>query len=1406
MFRAGVFRNPPNKENYYVSFNNSSIIEHLLASPSLRSILQNKSCSMIYCHNKGGCGWCEEISDNDDKEKGSETNNISVNLSILREYIANDPINRSKTLFYLYQHPELKDQSIGIIFSNTTLRNIAYLQLALYDPDTKDLIVETLNGNQALKNKSLEGLFFDDASRETVIAIVASDRDLQERLFKPPFSLRNSLVVLLWNYWLEILIIWAILEVLSWGRRLSRSMAINDFIDESSEISEKEKKPLAKGLGPQLVAKLNWIYHIYDQIDEHRSLSTVAVTDMPSSAAIKADEVVSILGSGEILDATSKLPLGLMAVPQKMINDLANFLFKHPSITGTLHKQSIEGNDVKFLTARMVSKKRPLSWRVEGKDEWTAPWDPNPGQSKTPEAMIDELAYQIFADLAFPSRMVSWRAVRSFSEGLRMYRRCLRNEMDKDLSLQEAERFFLQATSEDQEFAWAYYNLGVVYTEMDEPQAAYQAFSKAREISPGAWQMHYALALNLFRCNSDCNSDSREVIALCEKALNLHPNLSDRSRILELKGLAYKRLKYCKQSDKESDKESKNSLKSASFFAISALAGAYFHEDDVLNKRILLSKCLQDLAKCHEESDGNGINEDILKNAYSITPEDLNLWYDLAICQKSISKKELSISKKEFEARCKATIDNYWDSTPGDLKRLANYCKESKELKELGYCDSLDKLARYRSQVESRSTEDISIEAKEPCHLDDIQRLNYARWALLLAERATTQDETKRARDKIEFIIDRLEESIQKNTGSNVANYFGESLILCALAQCYHKHNSLNNDSIAEVAKKNYFYKDEYIIRFLSDQDKEVNIGNTKLNVENFRKSKRSFPHAYRHMVKSLSKKLDDTEAHSLYTDDKKRDFMKYFNNKDYQLAKDTMLEALMLDPNDPTIRYSLGIAYVHEALALSNKYARKKNLKVGENYLNQSLKLYRSNYDKSIVNYWLGWLCYESRDLEEAVDSLNICKAMLKESLPLDDSKLWPVYLELGQTYLKLKRYRECEYELKQIKEYHNVGPKEDAFNHMTFEDISIYSKLFLASAYLDQRLNLDKVEPLLIKAEELNDLRYKFSLDEIAGADGFKSFLKQKLNTDWTNDAEIEKLLDENKKFIEVMEDGKQKKCYKYKLDSDERGDLEGYIYALKGWSLLLQAQGVSFDPHNIDIGKGNPVILDKAYIENLDLIIKGDKYLLNKVQIKNAIISIDKGKTINVLKANIHDATMRCETKIRGVVEGSVIESIDCRNYLEYNGRKIRNADLASAVLEEGSIEIILSGPSDKTESPLIIINESISWLEKSFAIVSDPQTCLHLAQALEVKLDLTTDSKSKEAITREIRARCILAKQLDIMEDYKDEIGAISKKYEEKKEKKEEAKEKAKPTSTISLSIEGTAKGEMTAIADSEKKKV
>jgi len=111
------------------------------------------------------------------------------------------------------------------------------------------------------------------------------------------------------------------------------------------------------------------------------------------------------------------------------------------------------------------------------------------------DVMVAELARRIFTDLTVGGT-TRWRATYYFTEGLLDYRSCLLSRKDQLNNLRNAERRFLQAISEDGTFDLAWYNLGVVYSELKNLDAAEQAFLKAIQLNPERWEPYYALSLN----------------------------------------------------------------------------------------------------------------------------------------------------------------------------------------------------------------------------------------------------------------------------------------------------------------------------------------------------------------------------------------------------------------------------------------------------------------------------------------------------------------------------------------------------------------------------------------------------------------------------------------------------------------------------------------------------------------------------------------------------------------------------------------------------------------------------------------------------------------------------------------------------------------------------------------------
>src|SRR5947209_482052 len=154
----------------------------------------------------------------------------------------------------------------------------------------------------------------------------------------------------------------------------------------------------------------------------------------------------------------SKLSLGPLEIPLGTLMAMVGRLVQGPRIVGSLHKDK----DCFILAAQKIGGKQSYRWQVERPISLVAATN---GNSYNFVDMAAELACRMFTDLAL-NGSVRWKATSSFSEGLRAYRECLRTPKDRIANLKEAETKFIETLAEDIQYHLAYYNLGVVYTEL----------------------------------------------------------------------------------------------------------------------------------------------------------------------------------------------------------------------------------------------------------------------------------------------------------------------------------------------------------------------------------------------------------------------------------------------------------------------------------------------------------------------------------------------------------------------------------------------------------------------------------------------------------------------------------------------------------------------------------------------------------------------------------------------------------------------------------------------------------------------------------------------------------------------------------------------------------------------------
>jgi tetratricopeptide (TPR) repeat protein len=342
-----------------------------------------------------------------------------------------------------------------------------------------------------------------------------------------------------WLQWWKVLLFYFLILILWSGIKLRRRVVIEEFVDytvpEKPDIPDQSgenktngaNKPqsIAKGLATLLVVKLAQVREMYQAGStlEQRPIQT-DVGQVQSVEASTIDDVRGFLK--DAVSAESRFTLGFLQIPVGTIIALFARVFQGPRIIGALHGDS----NTFILTAQRVGSKQPYHWRVENAQ-------PEERELSRLDEMITELAYRMFADIEL-IRSIKWKALRAFTDGLRVYRECLYTSRERILKLRQAERKLLEAVDEDERFALAYYNLGVVYIELgqfktDLLAAAETSFLKAIEQNALSWRAYYALML--LRLGQQ---QYTYVIQLCDRIIAFKPGAANRARVYHWKGYA----------------------------------------------------------------------------------------------------------------------------------------------------------------------------------------------------------------------------------------------------------------------------------------------------------------------------------------------------------------------------------------------------------------------------------------------------------------------------------------------------------------------------------------------------------------------------------------------------------------------------------------------------------------------------------------------------------------------------------------------------------------------------------------------------------------------------------------------------------------------------------------------------
>jgi tetratricopeptide (TPR) repeat protein len=378
-----------------------------------------------------------------------------------------------------------------------------------------------------------------------------------------------------WFTLTNVLLAFAILIPTRWIIRARERVVVDDFVDFTTDDAQA-----VSGLATLLATELSRLRDLYTSIN-HTLAVPVAVGVHSQEAAgraaepgafqtVRADDLSDMLSATVASEA--KISVGPLLVPIGTFVALFGRLVRGPRVLGSVHRTDSGGGPI--LTAQIVGGRDRRTWRVD-RSHLAPPTTPE-GEKAYLDDMVRELAIEMFTDMTMRGA-VRWRAIRTFTQYLRDYRRSMRTPKTRTRFLKDAEEKLLEAIAEDEQFDFAYYNLGVIYSQLaatelstarrwdvtpdqkvnpekvhdSRMEAAEIAFKRAIERNRNRWEAYYALAVHhMARTNrhyeeggpglSDDDLDTlREVIRLCDRVIDMKPRFAEAH---DLKGMAIFRL------------------------------------------------------------------------------------------------------------------------------------------------------------------------------------------------------------------------------------------------------------------------------------------------------------------------------------------------------------------------------------------------------------------------------------------------------------------------------------------------------------------------------------------------------------------------------------------------------------------------------------------------------------------------------------------------------------------------------------------------------------------------------------------------------------------------------------------------------------------------------------------------
>jgi tetratricopeptide (TPR) repeat protein len=821
------------------------------------------------------------------------------------------------------------------------------------------------------------------------------------------------------------------------GVKVRKRIFIQDFINHTEDATLES---MSKSLPHQLSSNLSSITTLYKVIDTTRSIkldSTSSAIDATLSVESIGENIKEAIGS-----QSTEISIGPVKIPLGSILGLLSKLVQGPRLSTVI---STDGNGL-VLMASLQGGNLSGRWSVSASDIKETCSD-----NKTLlDKMTSQLSFRIFTDLS-SSGSKRWRAVVSYTEGLRFLRDSIHTPVRQTISLYKAEKKFIETLSIDSDFSICHYNLGYVYRKLGKNESAETAFRKAIHTNPGLTDAYYALALIYKQRHRLKDSE-----VYCNQIIQINPL---ESRAWDLKALVLSEVyKEMYTDNRIPEKEYKNYMSKNLIHRELAVSSAWYHVCFSLMKQELDRK-LEDIAiSCIKDLGYESRSVFVFHQALFLQPSNAEIYEKLGMLL--IQKKQWKQALNSFE---KAVSLNNKDI----YYAYICYCHSRLYQKRKRHQDKRSSIDAFYSTLESASSvSDVAIKLLQESliFLEETEIAKTLGYIQKIKEISTISDTTLRV-EAIEAEFKQIESIMSSLLNSNAIDKAHGSqkipvdtfILRWASGMLLYHHGRAIYENKKQLAFDFFNRSLDVLGVSHSKEIKELGLYRVTSYIAYILEN---YSMALFMAEKSLVLSPESAKERTLLGDI-------YFSLQDYTRADEEYKVSFDLNPSPETLLRRSDI-YSELAKEIIDSAQRKELIEKGIQINKEALELVENGSfevdgleqlkGRAKLQYRLGRLYFLNKEYDNAITHLN--KSIRINPDIYDAKKI------LSRSYTLAERFDTAEIIYKDMIRSISAKDKEE---QNSYSSILFQARLELAYLYIERGYTIDKAKELLSSAQSV-------------------------------------------------------------------------------------------------------------------------------------------------------------------------------------------------------------------------------------------------------------------------------------------------------------------------------------------------